>query len=53
MEFTAFYSLQIENYAQKSTSVLSAIVFYILLQIIVLFMELIHILVGTEMIICT
>ena len=41
----AFYSLQIEHYALKSPSAFSAIVFYIFLQLIILFMESIHMLV--------
>ena len=40
-----FYSLQIEHYALKTPSAFSAIVFYIFLQLNVLFMESIHILV--------
>ena len=48
-----FYSLQIEQYALKSPSAFSAIVSYIFLQLVIQFMELIHILVWTEMIICT
>ena len=43
--FPAFSSLQIEHYALKSPSAFSAIVFYIFLQRIILFMESIHILV--------
>ena len=41
----AFYSLQIEHYALKSPSAFSAIVFYIFVQLIILFMESIYILV--------
>ena len=41
----AFYSLQIEHYALKSPSAFSAIVFYIFLQLIILFMESNHVLV--------
>ena len=41
----AFYSLQIKHYALKLPSAFSAIVFYIFLQLIILFIESIHILV--------
>ena len=41
----AFKSLQIGQYALKSPSAFSAIVFYIFLQLTILFMESIHILV--------
>ena len=40
----AFYSLQIEHYALKLPSAFSATAFYIFLQLIVLFMESIHML---------
>ena len=40
-----FYSLQIEHYALKIALCVSAIVFYIFLQLIILFMESIHIIV--------
>ena len=41
----AFHSLQIEHYAYKSPSAFSAMVFYIFLQLIILFTVSIHILV--------
>ena len=39
----ASYSLQIEYYALKSSSAFSTLVFYIFLQLIILFLESIHI----------
>ena len=45
MEFMPFNSLQIEHYALKSPSAFSGIVFYMFLQLIILFMESIRILV--------
>ena len=53
MEFTSIFSLKIEHYALNSPFAFSAIVFYIFLQLIILLIELIHIPVCTEMIMCT